>query len=133
MPDFPSFQLDGQTALVTGAARGLGRAISLALAHAGADVALGLRDPAGGADLAEQIEAMGRRVRRVAMDVRDLRQVGSAVEQTVAHEVHELGELLVSELNRRLEQRVETRQDWLDRAQRSLQVWRQRTRRVMAR
>jgi len=85
MPDFPSFQLDGQTALVTGAARGLGRAISLALAHAGADVALGLRDPAGGADLAEQIEAMGRRVRRVAMDVRDLRQVGSAVEQTVAH------------------------------------------------
>jgi len=52
MPDYPSFQLDGQTALVTGAARGLGRAISLALAHAGADVALGLRDPAGGADLA---------------------------------------------------------------------------------
>src|SRR5215470_6024466 len=42
------------------------------------------------------------------------------VEQTVAHEVHELGELLVGELDRHLEQWVETRQDWLDRAQRSL-------------
>jgi len=38
------------------------------------------------------------------------------VEQTVAHEVHELEELLVGELGRRLEQRVETRQNRLTRA-----------------
>ena len=44
MPNLPSFRLDGQTALVTASSRGLGRAIALALAEAGANVALGLRE-----------------------------------------------------------------------------------------
>jgi NAD(P)-dependent dehydrogenase (short-subunit alcohol dehydrogenase family) len=48
-------------ALVTGEARGLGRAISLALAHAGADVALGFRDAATEEALVREIEGMGRR------------------------------------------------------------------------
>ncbi len=77
------FDLDGQTALVTGAARGIGRAIAVALAEAGADVALGLRDAADGDDLAREIEALGRRCLRVQMDVRDLVQIEAAVEQTV--------------------------------------------------
>jgi NAD(P)-dependent dehydrogenase (short-subunit alcohol dehydrogenase family) len=82
--DFPSFDLTGQIALVTGAARGLGRAISLALAHAGADVALGLRDPATGGSLVREIEAMGRRALPLAMDVTSLPQITAAVDQTVA-------------------------------------------------
>jgi NAD(P)-dependent dehydrogenase (short-subunit alcohol dehydrogenase family) len=44
MQEFPRFDLPGQIALVTGAARGLRRAISLALAHAGANVALDLHN-----------------------------------------------------------------------------------------
>jgi NAD(P)-dependent dehydrogenase (short-subunit alcohol dehydrogenase family) len=85
---FPRFDLGGRTALVTGAARGLGRAISLALAHAGADVALGLRDVADAADLEDEIAAMGRRVLRVQMDVLDLDQVRTAVDDVVAHLGH---------------------------------------------
>ena len=83
MAEFPRFDLAGQTALVTGASRGIGRAISLALADAGADVALGLRDPADAADLADEIGSMGRRAIRVPMDVRQLDQIGPAVEAVV--------------------------------------------------
>ena len=82
---FPSFDLSGQVALVTGAARGLGQAISLALAHAGADVALGLRDVHAGGDLPAQIKAMGRRTLPLQMDVRHLGQVSRAVADTVEH------------------------------------------------
>ncbi len=80
MTDYPDFRLDGRTALVTGAARGLGRAISLALADAGADVALGLRVGTDAEDLAAEIEAMGRRAVRVQMDLLDLGQISTAVE-----------------------------------------------------
>ncbi len=52
--DYPRFDLQGQIALVTGAARGLGQACALALAHAGADVALGLRDVNTGRILPER-------------------------------------------------------------------------------
>jgi NAD(P)-dependent dehydrogenase (short-subunit alcohol dehydrogenase family) len=79
MSDYPSFRLDGKTALVTGAARGLGRAISLALADAGADVALGLRVATDAEELAAEIEAMGRRALRVQMDLLDLEQIETAV------------------------------------------------------
>jgi NAD(P)-dependent dehydrogenase (short-subunit alcohol dehydrogenase family) len=83
MSEYPDFTLQGKTALVTGAARGLGRSIALALANAGADVALGLRNGADAADLAAQIEAMGRRSVRVAMDVLDVAQISAAVDAVV--------------------------------------------------
>jgi len=83
--DFPRFDLTGDVALVTGAARGLGRAISLALAHAGADVALGLRDVTTGVELAKEIEATGRRALPLQMDMTRLDEVSRAVDQTVAH------------------------------------------------
>jgi len=83
--NFPSFDLTGQVALVTGAARGLGQAISLALAHAGADVALGLRDVNTGGEVADQIGAMGRRALPLQMDVTHLDQIFRAVDATAAH------------------------------------------------
>jgi NAD(P)-dependent dehydrogenase (short-subunit alcohol dehydrogenase family) len=80
---FPRFDLDGRTALVTGASRGLGAAIALALANAGADVALGVRDPSTVVDLVAQIESMGRRAIGVRMDVLDLGQITTAVDEVV--------------------------------------------------
>jgi NAD(P)-dependent dehydrogenase (short-subunit alcohol dehydrogenase family) len=82
---FPRFDLQGQAALVTGAARGIGHSCALALAHAGADVALGLRDVHSGADLAREIEAMGRRVLRLQMDMTRLEEIRQAVEAAVTH------------------------------------------------
>lgn len=83
--DYPSFDLQGQVALVTGAARGIGHACALALAHAGADVVLGLRDVQTGEDLANEIEVMGRRALRLQMDVTRLDQIQLAVDSATKH------------------------------------------------
>jgi NAD(P)-dependent dehydrogenase (short-subunit alcohol dehydrogenase family) len=85
MENFPKFDLQGRTALVTGAARGLGRAISLALAHAGADIALGLRDVNTGGDLAREIQQLGRKALPLQMDMSKLDQISTAIDQAAAH------------------------------------------------
>jgi len=85
MAEQPQFDLTGKVALVTGAARGLGRAIALALAHAGADVTLGLRDVSSGNSLTRDIEATGRRALPLQMDVTRLDQIFRAVDDAVAH------------------------------------------------
>jgi NAD(P)-dependent dehydrogenase (short-subunit alcohol dehydrogenase family) len=81
--EFPSFALTAQTALVTGAARGLGRAIALALADAGADVALGLRREGTADDLVAEIESMGRRAISVRMDVTRIAEIAPAIDAVV--------------------------------------------------
>jgi NAD(P)-dependent dehydrogenase (short-subunit alcohol dehydrogenase family) len=85
MDNFPQFGLQGKTALVTGAARGLGRAISLALANAGADVALGLRDVKTGSDLAREIQQLGRKALPLQMDMSKLDQISTAIDEAAAH------------------------------------------------
>jgi NAD(P)-dependent dehydrogenase (short-subunit alcohol dehydrogenase family) len=82
---YPDFGLAGQVALVTGAARGLGNAIARALAHAGADVALGLRDVNAQGDLVAQIEELGRRALPLQMNMTRLNEIFQAVDDTVRH------------------------------------------------
>jgi NAD(P)-dependent dehydrogenase (short-subunit alcohol dehydrogenase family) len=77
------FDLTGRIALVTGAARGLGRAVAVALARAGADVALGLRDAGSDHGAVAEIEALGRRALPLQLDVTDLDQGRAAVDATV--------------------------------------------------
>ena len=83
MSKYPNFRLENKVALVTGAARGLGRACALAMAHAGADVALGLRDVSTSDDLVEEIESMGRRAIPLQMDVSSMEQIKSAVQEAI--------------------------------------------------
>jgi NAD(P)-dependent dehydrogenase (short-subunit alcohol dehydrogenase family) len=85
MNGFPQFDASGRVALVTGAALGLGRAISLALANAGADVALGLRDIKTDNGLPDEVRKMGRRLLPLQTDVTNLGQVSRAVEGSAEH------------------------------------------------
>ena len=81
----PRFDLAGQIALVTGAARGIGRACAIALAQAGADIALGLRDVATGEELVAQIRGLGRRVLPLQLDILHREQITAAVAEAVRH------------------------------------------------
>jgi 2-deoxy-D-gluconate 3-dehydrogenase len=79
-----SFRLDGQVALVTGANRGIGRAIATALAQAGADIALlGRGDPG---ETVAAIEKLGRRTLVTRADLATARpeELAEAVETAVA-------------------------------------------------
>jgi len=75
-----SFSLTGRISVVTGAARGIGRALALALAQAGSDVALLVRTPSSADDLVAEIEKLGVRALAVTADVTDPEQVAAAVE-----------------------------------------------------
>jgi NADP-dependent 3-hydroxy acid dehydrogenase YdfG len=77
--------LSGKTALVTGASSGIGRAAAVALAAAGAQVALVARRADRLAELAAQIEAGGGQALARVADVTDEHEATAAVEDTVAH------------------------------------------------
>lgn len=89
MPLTELFGLDGKTALVTGASRGIGRAIAVGLADAGADVAVVARDHKSLQQVAGDIAALGRRALVLPCDTTD----SGSVKRTVAELVDELGNL----------------------------------------
>src|SRR6266571_5297343 len=75
MPGQDNFTLTGRRAVVTGAGRGIGRSIALALASAGANVAVTARNTGELEQLVAEIQAMGRQSLAVSCDVTDPEQV----------------------------------------------------------
>ena len=83
------FKLDGKAALVTGAGQGIGRVYALALAEAGADVAVADLNERTGRLVAQEVAALGRRAAFVKADVTKMDEV----ESMVAAAERELGRL----------------------------------------
>jgi NAD(P)-dependent dehydrogenase (short-subunit alcohol dehydrogenase family) len=80
--------LEGKVALITGAARGIGKACALALAEAGADIVLGLRDKSTGVEITEEIRRMGRQVLPLQMNISKMDQIKEAVDESMDHFRH---------------------------------------------
>lgn len=78
------FRLDGRAALVTGAGRGIGRAVAVALAEQGAEVALVARTVADLESAADEIQALGRRAVGLPADVSDTAALPEVIEAAVA-------------------------------------------------
>jgi NAD(P)-dependent dehydrogenase (short-subunit alcohol dehydrogenase family) len=81
----PDFSVEGKVALVTGAARGIGRACALTLAAAGADLALGLKNIDRDEGLEAEISSMGRKVLRLQMDISQIGEIRAATALTIKH------------------------------------------------
>jgi len=81
--EFPEMSLDGKIALVTGASKGLGKWISLGLAHAGADVAVIARNFQGVEQTAKEIEKMGRKALPIQADVSKIESIKEMVRKTI--------------------------------------------------
>jgi NAD(P)-dependent dehydrogenase (short-subunit alcohol dehydrogenase family) len=78
------FRLDGKVAIVTGASRGLGRAIAAALAEAGADVVVTARSEGALEETAGAIRKHGRRALAVVCDVHNSQSIAAMVERAMA-------------------------------------------------
>jgi NAD(P)-dependent dehydrogenase (short-subunit alcohol dehydrogenase family) len=79
-----SFSMAGKVSVVTGANRGIGRAVVTALAEAGSDVVLLVRDVGSSAELVERLKGLGVGAVAVAADVTEPDQVERAVDQILA-------------------------------------------------
>ena len=82
---FPDFGLTGRIAIVTGASKGLGHGVALALANAGADVVVTSRDIKRARPVAGEIQAMGRQALPLELEVRSPDSIEAMVEAALGH------------------------------------------------
>jgi len=82
---FPDITLQDQVAIVSGAGRGIGRSIALAMAEVGADLTLVSRTEAELLSVVAEIEQLGRRALAIQADVSDSSQVDALVDATLNH------------------------------------------------
>jgi 2-deoxy-D-gluconate 3-dehydrogenase len=76
-----AFRLDGKTALVTGASSGIGRAMAIALAEAGADIIAMSRPRDGGDETGKAVTGVGRKYKHYAADLGDRQSVYGAIKK----------------------------------------------------
>ena len=79
---YPDFSLEGRKALVTGGSRGIGRALALGLAHAGAAVAVTGRKEETLSAVAQEIETIGKTAIIRRIDVTDLESIRSGIQES---------------------------------------------------
>lgn len=87
--NFPSADLSGKAAIVTGGSKGIGFGMAWALAHAGADIVVVSRNLAEGEEAAKEIQAMGRKSIAISCDV----TVPEAVDEMVTKAVATFGKV----------------------------------------
>ena len=80
----PSLDATGKVVVVTGGSKGLGRAMALGFAEAGADVVVASRKLAPCEEVADEVRALGRRALAVSCHVGDWEQCGALIDATVA-------------------------------------------------
>ncbi|MCP4364927.1 MAG: glucose 1-dehydrogenase [Planctomycetes bacterium] len=108
------FELRGQVALVTGASKGLGRSMSMALAEAGADIVMVARGPVKLAEAEKEVADMGVRTLAIAADV----TVAEDVEKMVGQALAKFGkiDILVNNVGTFVGKPIveSTTEEWLD-------------------
>jgi len=86
-PKLPSFRLDGKSALITGAGRGIGMGASIALAESGANVTLVSRTEKELKELTEHIKSLGFKANYEVLDVNDENEVSKLIEKSNAFDI----------------------------------------------